>query len=631
MKLLLVHSDGFSYQVKDAALKNPEKLEVEQKSFKTGESVLVVFSSVEKEDEVNQKRLVSLVVPEVLKAAAEVKEKFILLYPWVHLSQSPASPAFALGTLEKIVDILKEKDNTLNVLRAPFGYYKAFNLHCKGHPLAERSKTITVEPGKGVVEIDKAETEDLIALVAEEETKTEFYVLDLDGTLVPSVEYKFKKDQKKFKKFVSYETDKDRTVSEPPVHAALMRKLKLVDYVDGSDAGNLRWPPSGYIIKRILEKHVENALIEYGAFGVETPLIYSYTHPSLKKYLQRFPSRQYVVRSGDKDFFMRFSACFGQFLLESESIISYKNLPLKMYEFAASFRREQSGEIAALRRLRAFTMPDMHTTVLDMEMAKKCFREQYEISFQMMKDFELDKDIEVAFRSSVKFFENNKEWILGMMKITGKPILLELYKKRFAYYEVKFEFNFVDSQDKAAALSTVQIDVENSERFNMMYVDKDGEKKYPLLLHTSTSGAIERIVYAMLERAHELQRKGIAPSLPTWTSPVQVTLIPVTSGHLEKCQEIASVLMEQRIRTLIDDRELTVGKAVRDAEKLWTPYILVVGDQESVNMVTVRVRGQKEQLKMSLQEFLKRIIAECQGKPMMLNRLPIELSKHPIW
>ncbi|MFW9993814.1 MAG: threonine--tRNA ligase [Candidatus Odinarchaeota archaeon] len=631
MKLLLVHSDGFSYQVKDAALKNAEKLEPEQKSFQTDDSMLVVFSSVEKEDETSQQQLVSLSIPEILKAATEVKEKNILLYPWVHLSQSPAKPDFALTTLEKIARALKEKDSTLNVRRAPFGYYKAFNLHCKGHPLAERSKIITVEPIKGTAEVDKAEAEDLEALKFEEEAKKEYYVLELDGTLHPASGYKFKKNQIKFQKFVNYEINKDRTVSEAPAHAALMKKLSLVDYADGSDAGNLRWPPPGYIIKKTIERYVEDRMVEYGAFVVDTPLIYSYTHPSLKKYLQRFPSRQYVVRSGEKDFFMRFSACFGQFLLESESIISYKHLPMKMFELASSFRREQSGEIAALRRLRAFTMPDIHTTASNMEMAKKCFREQYDISYQMMKDFEVDKDIEIAFRSSEEFFGNNRDWLLEMINSTGKPVMLELYKKRYAYFEVKFEFNYVDSQDKAAALSTVQIDVENGERFNITYVDKDGEKKHPLLLHCSPSGATERVVYAMLERAYEQQIKGKVPQLPVWVTPVQVAMIPVSENHREKCREYASALLDSRIRVVIDDRGLTVGKSVREQEKQWVPYILVVGDQESAEGLVVRIRGQKEQVKLSLQQLIERIKSECTGKPMLLNRLPLEMSTHPIW
>ena len=144
---------------------------------------------------------------------------------------------------------------------------------------------------------------------------------------------------------------------------------------------------------------------QYGAMIVETPLMYSYEHPSLKKYLERFPARQYVVKSGNQDFFLRFAACFGQFLTMSDAIISYRQLPLKIFELAKSFRREQRGELAGIRRLRAFTMPDLHTIANDIEMAKEEFEAQYRIAKQYMEDIEVS--YETAFRMTKGFFNEN--------------------------------------------------------------------------------------------------------------------------------------------------------------------------------------------------------------------------------
>ena len=111
-----------------------------------------------------------------------------------------------------------------------------------------------------------------------------------------------------------------------------MKNLELVDYEEGSDPGNFRILPRGYIIKRLVEDHVNNMAANYGAMIVETPIMYSYEHPSLKKYLERFPARQYVVQSGKDNYFLRFAACFGQFLAMSDAIISYRQLPLKIFE-----------------------------------------------------------------------------------------------------------------------------------------------------------------------------------------------------------------------------------------------------------------------------------------------------------
>jgi threonyl-tRNA synthetase len=183
--------------------------------------------------------------------------------------------------------------------------------------------------------------------------------MEPDGKLTDFDKFNYK-DYKELDIYVKYETAKDRTASDAPPHIEMMQKLELVDYEPGSDPGNFRWPPRGLTLKRAVEERVVAEMLDYGAHVVETPVIYDYEHPSLKSYLQRFPSRQYVIRSGDRDYFARFAACFGQFLLISQAVVSHKQLPLKLFEIAQSFRREQSGELAGMRRPRVFTMADMH-------------------------------------------------------------------------------------------------------------------------------------------------------------------------------------------------------------------------------------------------------------------------------
>ena len=155
-----------------------------------------------------------------------------------------------------------------------------------------------------------------------------------------------------------------------PPHVELMRRLELVDYEPGCDPGNMRYYPKGRLVKSLLENFVLDRASEMGAMEVETPIMYDMEHPTLKKYLDRFPARQYQIESDKKKLFLRFAACFGQFLMGHDMTISYKAMPLKMIEITRySFRREQRGELVGLRRLRAFTMPDMHTLTRDMGQA----------------------------------------------------------------------------------------------------------------------------------------------------------------------------------------------------------------------------------------------------------------------
>ena len=372
-----------------------------------------------------------------------------------------------------------------------------------------------------------------------------------------------------------------------------MRSHELVDYEPGSDSGNLRWYPKGTLIKKLLEMHVTNILADYDAMQVETPIMYDFEHPQLSKYLNRFPARQYVIKSDQKEYFLRFAACFGQYLMKHDMTISYKNLPLKLYELTHySFRREQSGELSGLKRLRTFTMPDMHTLCADMGQAKQEFIQQYQLSMRWMKDLGVEYD--VAMRFVKDFYYENEDFAKELSRIVGKPILIELWDERFFYFVMKFEFSVNDALKKAATLSTVQIDVENTERFEINYVDEKGEKKNPLMLHASISGGIDRNLYAILETEAIKSSKGEKPMFPLWLSPSHVRLIPVGEKYIEYCEDILKELEASEVRVDLDDDDATLGKKIRNAEKEWIPYIVVVGEKEKESgVLTVRVREQK--------------------------------------
>ncbi|MCG2715200.1 MAG: His/Gly/Thr/Pro-type tRNA ligase C-terminal domain-containing protein, partial [Candidatus Marinimicrobia bacterium] len=241
-------------------------------------------------------------------------------------------------------------------------------------------------------------------------------------------------------------------------------------------------------------------------------------------------------------------------------------------------------------------------------------------------------DYEVAIRFTRDFYEENRDFIVGLVKIVNKPVLIELWDQRFFYFVLKFEFNYIDAMNKASALSTVQIDVENAERYGIKYIDSDGTEKRPFILHCSPSGAIERCIYALLEKASMNSEKGIVPMLPVWLSPTQVRVIPVTDKHMEYAQKVAA---ELNGRVDIDDREETVGKKIRDAAKEWIPYIAVVGDEEIESCgITVTVRSESQpnkplNVKMTVQELNERVSKDIAGYPFKRHPLSINLSARP--
>ncbi len=347
MQLLLIHSDFIEYEVK----KSTPVAETIEDVAKSGrmEDALTAFITVEKQDEANPAEVIGKGVETITKMAGQVKANRVMLYPYAHLSASLSSPKTAVEVLKGLEQSLKEKG--YEVKRSPFGWYKQFTIKCKGHPLSELSRSI--RPAGCDVEtvtITPAEKPEVVseAVKNEEKLKSYFYVMDLDGQLKDPKTFDFK-GRDNLKAFVDYELAKKRAVDRVPPHVELMKRLELADYEPGSDPGNMRWYPKGRAMKSLLENYVLMEAAKKGAMEVETPIMYDMEHPTLKKYLDRFPARQYTVIADKKNLFLRFAACFGQFLMSHDMTISYRNLPLKMIEITRySFRKEQRGELVGL-------------------------------------------------------------------------------------------------------------------------------------------------------------------------------------------------------------------------------------------------------------------------------------------
>lgn len=612
MRILQTHVDYIEYEPIEKEIEMAEPVDMGKNKL---ENLLVLFTSVEKGDGTST---AIKAIDEIKEFLGKIKTNRILIYPFAHLSRDLAKPREALEVLESMERRAKELG--IETHRAPFGWNKAMELKVKGHPLAEQSKVFAA----GSVEETKSK-----AIEEEEKVVSTWYILDTDGKLTPVEKFDFT-GHEKLKKFADYEIAKSRTVHQMPPHITLMKKLELVDNEPGSDPGNLKFLPKGRLIKSLLEQWVTKKVSDYGAMEVETPLMYDYEHPALKEYLNRFPARQYVVNSAKKDFFLRFSACFGQFLLMASSNISYRDLPMRVYELARyAFRLEKAGELVGLRRLRAFTMPDMHTLCSDLDMAKKEFLNQFRLCMDCMKDIEIG-DYVTAIRFTEAFWKSDKEFVLSMVKALGKPVLIETWNVRYAYFDPKFEFNFVDALDKAGALATVQLDHENGKRFGIKYIDRDNTIKHPFILHASPSGAIERVMYALLEKAYMDGENGKTSTLPLWLAPIQMRLIPISDKFNKKVLEMADEIQGNDIRVDVDDRNEGMSKKIRNAELEWVPYIVVIGEKEiKSKKVAVRDRKTGKTTNVSLSALVKKMKRETDGKPFKGLNLPRNLSSRP--
>lgn len=619
MRILQLHANFIAYKPVQKEIVLAE--EAEKKEVRL-EELIVLFTAVEDGDDV---RVAQKAIDEVQAFLEKLGANRILIYPYAHLSSRLARPSEALKTVQAMEAYAKKKG--IETFRAPFGWNKQFTVSVKGHPLAEQSRVILPAEAKEIKEEEKVSE----AVKAEEKLRSSWYILRPDGKMVPVEEFNFK-GYVDLEKFARYEISKVRASQQMPPHVTLMKRLEIADYELGSDPGNIRWYPKGRLIKSLLEEFVGAKMNEYGAMEVETPVMYDFHHPSLADYVNRFPARQYLLKSEDKDLFLRFAACFGQFLMVHDAQFSYKHMPMKVYELTRySFRREKSGELVGLRRLRAFSMPDCHAFCTDLKQARKEFVTRFKMCMQILDEIGLGKDdYEVGIRFTKNFYEENKRFVASLAKTLGKPVLAEMWSERFFYFVLKWDFNYVDNQDKAAALSTDQIDVENAKRYDIKFVDEKGEKQYPLILHCSPSGAIERDVYALLEKAYKEQKRGRPPMLPLWLSPTQVRLIPISDNFLKDVEKMAEEMEAHRMRVDIDDRALTLQKRVREAEMEWVPYIIVVGQKElESDVLPVRDRASGKMRELQLKEFMAETEKMIRDKPFKPLPLPKYLSKRP--
>jgi len=618
MRILQLHCDSIEYTPTKKEIKSAE--DIDNPQTQKLEELVVVFVAMEDGDDSS---VAQNAISQIKNSMEKIGCKKLLLYPYAHLSSNLAKPSVAIALLKE----MESSSSELEVSHSPFGWTKSYKLQVKGHPLAESSKVVTKDSPN--LKDDSKLTSD--ALEGESKIRSIWKIMSPDGTMSNIADFNFSK-YPKLEILAKYEVAKQRHVDKPPPHVALMKKMGIADYETASDSGNMRFFPNGRLIKSLIERYVTDRVKEYGGYEVETPIMYDSEHPSMVSYFNRFPARQYNIDSDGKKLFLRFAACFGQFLMANHFQMSFKNLPYKLYELTRySFRREQSGELVGLRRLRAFTMPDCHAFCGNMSQAIDEIKVRFDLSQNVLSNLGIEKsDYEMAIRFTEDFYNENKSAIEELVKKNGKPVLVEMWTEKFFYFVLKWEFNFIDNLGKASALSTDQIDVENGDRYGIEFVDENNEKKHPIILHNSPSGAIERIIYALLEKAATDSHEGRKPQFPLWLSPTQVRIIPLKEEFNDFCEKLTDKISANAVRVDIDDRNESIGKRIREAEKEWIRYILVIGEKEANSEnLSIRDRQTGAVKELSFDDFLNEIKEQTKDKPFTGLNFPKHISKRP--
>ena len=610
MRVLFIHADHFEYEVRDKAVKIPEEISDAQRKAAMDEA-LVAFCTIEKDDEKNPELIITKGTEDVRNVADQVHAKNIILYPYAHLSSS-------LGSRDPAIQILKGMEKNLanqgyNVKRSPFGWYKSFVIRCKGHPLSELSRSITIEEEK-----TKAATIEIV-----------YKIMDVDGKLYTPDEYMKNPGRDDFKSLVEKEALKQGLLGGQPKFLDYCKKFGI-EWEPFSDVGHMRYGPEATLMFDLVAEYswMIAKSLAVPIFQVRGTNMFNLAERPIKEHAKLFGSKLYEVKVDEKEFVLRYAACHQQFSMVKDWSLSYKQIPFGTFEVADSYRLEQSGELLLCFRVRKMHMPDLHIYCKNLDDSMKTSFKVHEKIYEEIR--KLNREYVSIYNTTRNFYDKNIEFFRKLIEVERKPILLGFVPDNIYYWVLNIEYNIIDELDRPREIGTIQIDVGNAERFGISYVDENGSRKYPPIIHTALIGTVERYIYTLLDQAALDEKKGKKPSIPVWISPTQVRVIPVAKEHLDYASRVADDLEKVNIRVDVDDRDESVPKKVRSAEIAWISYVVVVGEKEiENNVVSVRTRFDKSQKTIQVEELRNEVLKQMKGYPVHASTLTRMLSARP--
>jgi len=575
MKILSLHCDYIKFKPVKPAIKGIELPANENKAVEVKEP-LVIMTAVEKSDEENKN-----ILSDYIKNILDLKEKIgkverIVLYPYAHLSASLSAPDFAKQLL---IDAEKElKSKKIEVYRAPFGYYKEFELKCKGHPLSELSRKI------GNEEV----VESKVKIAKKEDGETD------PKKLLASIS-KSKLDTSKLK-------DND--------HRIIGKNLDLFSFNEVAP-GMVFWHNNGLIVYNELINYWREQHLKSGYQEIKTPQIMDAKLWKISGHWDKYKESNFTTMYEERPFLIKPMNCPGGMLVYKTSPKSYKDLPLKVGEIGTVHRTELSGVLAGLFRVIQFTQDDAHIFCteeqLEEEIGKvmeliKVFYKQFNIEFDHVElSTRPEKRIgsDAIWDKAEKALEN---------VLVHKKMKYKVNAGDGAFYGPKIDFHIKDSLGRTWQCSTIQLDFALPERFELEYADSDGTKKRPVMLHRVIYGSIERFIGVLLEHTNG--------NLPTWLSPIQVRVLSFTDRNEKAAQKILDELKEVGIRAEADFSSTTVADKVRNAALMKISYVITIGDkEEEKGTLAVKKRGEdKPMFGVDKKKFIEEILEEIKER-----------------
>ena len=361
------------------------------------------------------------------------------------------------------------------------------------------------------------------------------------------------------------------------------------------------WLPNGMTLRTQIEDMWKRVHRKYDYMLIDTPIMLSKELWITSGHWDHYKDNMYTTEIDEKEFAVKPMNCPGAILVYKNSLHSYKDLPLRYAELGHVHRHEASGALNGLFRVRSFTQDDAHTFVREDQIEDeiisilKLYDEIYSI-FGLDYKIELSTRPEEGYIGDIAIWNKSEEILKRVCEDSGHEF--KINPGDGAFYGPKLDFKLKDSMGRIWQCGTVQLDMNLPERFDCYYIDSDGEKKRPVMIHRACFGSIERFIGIITE--------NYAGAFPSWLAPVQIALLPVNNNfHLEYAKKLFNEFRDLDYRVELDDSNDKLGYRMRNAQMKKIPYTIVLGDQERDNdTVTYRKYGQKEQVTVKVRDFI---------------------------
>jgi len=403
-------------------------------------------------------------------------------------------------------------------------------------------------------------------------------------------------------------------------HNRLGRELGLFMTEEVIGQGLPLLMPKGYKVIQVMQRFIEDEEEKRGFMLTKTPLMAKSDLYKISGHWYHYRDKMFVLGDPEADesqevLALRPMTCPFQYQIYKNGLKSYRDLPVRYAETATLFRKEASGEMHGLIRVRQFTLSDGHI-ICTPEQIESEFKRCVDLSYYILKCLGMENDVSFRFSkrgksNKEKYIDNDKAWeeTEALMKQILDNLKIDYVEAddEAAFYGPKLDVQAKNIFGKEDTLITIQLDFAAGTSFGMTYVDADGEKKTPFVIHRSSIGCYERTMAMLIEK--------YAGAFPTWLAPTQVKILPVTDRSLEYCKKLEEEFTYNKVRVELDTRNEKIGRKIRDAQLEKVPYMLIVGDKEvEENTVSVRSRVEGDLGAVAYETFLKNIVEEIETK-----------------